>query len=174
MKKKLLTYGLGLIAVIGIWTAWYARQPFPHEIRATRTFLQVDAPADKVWQVMTDFGAYPQWNPYVTQADGSLQEGATIHIKERVGGRTHRHTVELVQLHPELRTFVFKGGWVFRTLLHWDEGFRVESLDATHSVVTVSRAYQGWLLPLYWKIFNPYDLDAIRLMGPALRSRCEK
>ncbi len=174
MKKKLLIYGLGLAAVIAIWVAWYAMQPQAHEIRATRTFVQVNAPADRVWQALTELPAYPEWNPYVIQASGDFAEGSTLHIKEKVGGRTHRHSVKVVKLRPQQRTFTWAGALIPGRFLHWEESFQVEAMDPNHSLVTVSRAYQGWLLPLYWKVFNKYDLEAIRQMGAALKSRCEK
>lgn len=48
-----------------------------HQIMAKeiRTEITINAPAKKVWQVFTDFGAYPTWNPYIVKLEGTLQEG---------------------------------------------------------------------------------------------------
>jgi uncharacterized protein YndB with AHSA1/START domain len=35
-----------------------------------RAQIDIHASPQRVWQVLTDFGAYPQWNPFMTRADG--------------------------------------------------------------------------------------------------------
>ena len=31
----------------------------------------IDAPAEQVWRVVTDFARYPEWNPFIIRAAGS-------------------------------------------------------------------------------------------------------
>jgi uncharacterized protein YndB with AHSA1/START domain len=32
--------------------------------------IEIDAHAERVWQVLTDFRTYAEWNPFMTQASG--------------------------------------------------------------------------------------------------------
>ena len=43
----------------------------------------INAPIEQVWQILTDFAAWPQWQPGVTQAalEGSVQVGSVLHGK---------------------------------------------------------------------------------------------
>lgn len=40
--------------------------------------LVIEAPADAVWKVLTDFGQYRQWNPFVLECRSSLKPGEPI------------------------------------------------------------------------------------------------
>jgi len=42
-----------------------------------RAQIDIHASPQRVWQVLTDFGAYPQWNPFMTRADGTPTKAST-------------------------------------------------------------------------------------------------
>ena len=35
------------------------------------TEIQIDASADQVWAILSDFASYPQWNPFITSMVGA-------------------------------------------------------------------------------------------------------
>jgi hypothetical protein len=35
-------------------------------VRELRAEIDIDATPDRVWEVLTDFPAYPEWNPFIT------------------------------------------------------------------------------------------------------------
>ena len=35
--------------------------------------IDIAAPAERVWEVLVDFAAFPVWNPFITQAEGRLE-----------------------------------------------------------------------------------------------------
>ena len=57
-------------------------------MRRVRTEIEIDAPPTDVWAVLTDFDAYREWNPLVTNASGRAGAGERIEIRvEPTGGR---------------------------------------------------------------------------------------
>jgi hypothetical protein len=42
------------------------------------THIKINAPIEKIWQELTDFQAYPEWNPLVSRASGKIVEGEII------------------------------------------------------------------------------------------------
>jgi hypothetical protein len=46
--------------------------------------LAVSAPAEVVWEVLTDLARYGEWNPFVVAASSSLVVGEPIDMKVRV------------------------------------------------------------------------------------------
>lgn len=50
----------------------------PYEIK---TNIEISAPRSRVWDVLTDFSRYPEWNPFVLEVKGDVYEGAMIHYR---------------------------------------------------------------------------------------------
>jgi hypothetical protein len=44
------------------------------------TYIDVNAPPDRVWEVLTDLPAWTEWNPFITSVAGTLEVGARLHI----------------------------------------------------------------------------------------------
>lgn len=67
--------------------------------------IDIAAPAERVWRLLTDFAAFPRWNPFIREASGALRPGAPLLVRLRLGGRlvTLRPTLSKVEPHRELR-----------------------------------------------------------------------
>ena len=50
--------------------------------------IGIDASPERVWQVLTDFAAYPEWNPFIVRAEGRPEEGVRLTVRmQPVGAR---------------------------------------------------------------------------------------
>jgi uncharacterized membrane protein len=81
-----------------------------HEIT---TEIEIEATAEKVWNILLDFPSYPEWNPFVRSIAGVAKIGHRLTILvQPVGGNgmTFRPTVLTVIPNQELR-------WLGRLLL---------------------------------------------------------
>ena len=47
--------------------------------------VTIAAPADLVWQVLTDFSLYSQWNQFCPSIEASLQVGSPVVMKVDLG-----------------------------------------------------------------------------------------
>jgi hypothetical protein len=76
------------------------------DLRELRSEIEIDAPPERVWAVVTDFAAYPDWNPFIRRISGELREGARLEVRiEPPGARatTFKPTVRAVERNRELR-----------------------------------------------------------------------
>ncbi|MEU0542682.1 SRPBCC domain-containing protein [Nocardia sp. NPDC005978] len=48
--------------------------------------VDIDAPAELVWQVLTDVDNYGEWNPFVPECTTTLEPGTPIDMKVRLVG----------------------------------------------------------------------------------------
>ena len=48
------------------------------------TELEINAPAEEVWQVLVDFPRYGEWNPVITSIDGAPYVGEKISLRLKV------------------------------------------------------------------------------------------
>lgn len=68
--------------------------------------MVIKAPPAAVWDVLTDFAAYGEWNPVVTIAEGPLEEGRRLALRIAPSGRVAyvaRPRVSRVVAERELR-----------------------------------------------------------------------
>ena len=111
-------------------------------MREFRREIEIDAPPERVWAVVTDFAAYPDWNPFIRRISGELHEGAKLEVRiEPPGARatTFKPTVRAVEANRELR-------WLGRLLLpgifDGEHSLRIEPLDGGRSRFVHVGAFQ--------------------------------
>jgi hypothetical protein len=57
------------------------------EIRAD---VEIEAPVERVWKVLTDFNSYPEWNPFITAVQGKPEAGERLVVTIQPPGRKGR------------------------------------------------------------------------------------
>jgi len=48
--------------------------------RVLDTYIDINAPPERVWKVLLDFPAWKEWNPFIPSVSGKLEVGARLHI----------------------------------------------------------------------------------------------
>jgi hypothetical protein len=141
-----------------------------HEIEAS---IDIEAPPATVWQVFSDYAAYPDWNPFVRSIEGAVRVGERLRVRlEPPSGRgmTMRPTVLAYTPEQELR-------WLGRLgLPHVFDGehqFTLESINGGLGTRFVQHEkFQGVLVPLLGSVLRKTEA-AFRAMNDALRDRAE-
>ena len=103
-----------------------------------RAEIDIDAPREVVWEVLTDFAAWPRWNPDVTsvKVDGPLEPGTTFHWKAGPGTITST----LRDVDPPKRI-----AWTGKTF--GIKAVHVWSFE-TRGDATVARSAESWEGPI--------------------------
>jgi hypothetical protein len=146
------------------------------DLRTTRTIrsaIEIRAPLDVVWGVLTDFAAYPDWNPHIRRVLGTVGENAriTIHSKPR-GGR-------LIVMRPQVITWDpphqlrWRGTFVARGLFSGEHGFRLEENGNDRVRFIQDETFRGALVPLYGRLRLARTRRGFEDMNEALRDRAE-
>lgn len=131
----------------------------------------IAAPPDRVWEVLTDLKAYPEWNPFIVEGTGMLREGERLELRMRPpGGKAMTFKPKVLKADPchELR-------WLGRLLVpglfdgeHW---FQLEPTD-TGTLLTQGERFTGVLPPLMGKMLSRTERGFVEL-NKALRERAE-
>jgi hypothetical protein len=117
------------------------------KLKTISVTTHIQSPPEVVWQILTGFGAYPGWNPFITQASGDLKVGLRLTLKivpPGAGGMTFRPRV--TGLEPE-------------HLLEWSGTLGIPGLfDGRHAFIlepttggttlTQTETFSGLLVPL--------------------------
>jgi hypothetical protein len=142
-------------------------------VRELRREIEIDAPPERVWAVVTDLAAYPEWNPFIRRISGDLQVGAKLEVRiEPPGGRaaTFKPTVLAVEANRELR-------WLGRLLLprvfDGEHSHRIEQLDGGRSRFIESERFSGLLVGLFGGTLAKTE-TGFEQMNTALKTRVEQ
>lgn len=151
---------------------WEARV----DLRTTRTIrsaIEIRAPLETVWRILTDFSAYPEWNPHIRKVRGTPEVGGRITIHSRPpGGRAFVLRPVVIKWSPptELR---WRGTVVSRRLFSGEHGFRVEELSAGRVRFHQDETFTGMFVPLYARMRLQRTRDGFSKVNEALRARAE-
>lgn len=146
------------------------------DLRTTRTIrsaIEIRAPLDTVWGVLTDFDAYPAWNPHVRRVVGRPRVGGRIAIHTRPpGGRTVVMRPVILSWMPphELR---WRATFVSRALFSGEHGYRLEEIAPGRVRFVQDETFSGWLVPLYARARLASTRLGFAQMNEALRARAE-
>jgi hypothetical protein len=90
-----------------------------------KTTILIEAQPARVWQVLTDFRAFPTWSPFIRAISGPLQEGVRLSIEITPPGRAamrFRPTVLVVKPDQELR---WRGALLIPGLFSGEHSFQI-------------------------------------------------
>jgi uncharacterized protein YndB with AHSA1/START domain len=49
-------------------------------MKELRADIEIQASAERVWQLLTDFASFPQWNPFIRRASGEPKKGTKLEV----------------------------------------------------------------------------------------------
>lgn len=137
------------------------------------TQILIGATPQRVWSILTDFEAYPQWNPFVRSVSGHIAPGQTIRVELQQPGSGIMTIKPKVLALEEPRVFRWIGHLLFRGLFDGEHAFEVRDNGDGSSTFTQSERFGGILVPLFSKMLDTKTLKGFFLMNEALKARCE-
>lgn len=99
-------------------------------MREIHTEMIIDASPERVWQVLTDFRAYHEWNPLLREASGELVVGKRLRVKIAVGKRTLTIKPEVVRVDAN-RELAWRGSLPIPGLFRGEHHFEITRNGAT-------------------------------------------
>jgi uncharacterized membrane protein len=133
--------------------------------------IEIAAPAQRVWAVMTDVERWPAWTPTVTSVErldtGPLKVGSRVRIRQ-----------------PRLPVAL----WTVTALdaeryFEWQNrapgvkaaaGHRVEARGNQTTRVTLTLGWTGWLAPLIRLLYGRLARRYVQTEAESLKRRCEE
>ncbi|WP_415283665.1 SRPBCC family protein [Candidatus Nitrososphaera sp. FF02] len=139
-------------------------------MKEIRTEVEIAVSAQKVWQVLTDFSRYPEWNPFIREAKGEAKEGSKIEIRITTPSgarRTYEPRVTKAEPGKELRWLGKVPGFL--------SGEHIFALEEKNGVtLLVHREVFGGLLTSFFGKSLDEDVRAgFEQMNRALKARAE-
>ena len=142
-------------------------------MKELRSQIEIEAPAERVWQVLTDFAAYPEWNPFIRRVNGRPEVGEQLVVRMRPSGTkgiTLRPIVMKVDPNRQLR---WLGHLLVPGLFDGEHIFEIEELARDRVLFVQREVFKGLLVPLLARSLDRDTQRGFEEMNRALRERAE-
>lgn len=139
-----------------------------------RREIDIDATPDRVWSVLSDLAAYPQWNPFIVSAEGQATTGSRLTLRmQPVGARGVTLKPTVTQARPGRRL-----GWLGRVgvrgIFDAEHLFVIDPREGGGTRLSQSERFSGVLVPFLAKSLDRHTLPAFAAMNTALKLRAEQ
>lgn len=139
-----------------------------------KTQIVINASAEKVWKILTDFSQYPQWNSFIKLISGNVQEGNIIvaHIHPPNGKEmVFKPKVLAFKANKEFR---WLGHFLFKGLFDGEHKFELISNTDGSTTFIQSERFTGILVPLFKAMLETNTLNGFNNMNAELKRKVEE
>ena len=143
-------------------------------MKELRTEIEIQASDQRVWQLLTDFANFPQWNPFIRQAKGEVKVGARLEIHLQPSGASGMNFKPIVLMVKPNRKLRWLGRLLMPGLFDGEHTFTIETLEAKRVRFTQREVFTGLLVPLFARSLNIDTRRGFEEMNQALKSRAEQ
>lgn len=136
------------------------------------TEIEINASAEKVWQILSDFESFPKWNPFVVKVVGQPKEGEILKIEVQLPDSMRMKISPIVlkaEPDKELR-------WVGAMPLNSFRGehfYQIESLAENKVRFIHGEHFSGWMTRLIWAMVGKQTEKGYLIMNEALKKEAE-
>ncbi|GAA2244546.1 SRPBCC domain-containing protein [Streptomyces amakusaensis] len=141
--------------------------------REIDTFVRIDSSISVVWDVVTDFDRYRDWNPFIIDASGKAEVGQGLRLRmqrpQKSHEEVHHPTVTVVEKERKLQwSGIIRHANVFRAR----HEFLLEELEGGGVLLRQREDFGGLTMPfaggMVWRIE-----EGFMIMNAALKVRAE-
>ena len=134
--------------------------------------VEIDAPVERVWEILVDVGRYGEWNPFTTRVETDLNVGSPVDLHVTLGPLkvVQPERIEAVE-GPHLLAWSTKIGNSLLLSARRDQ--HLQALGDTRCRYHTSDAFRGLLTPLVMLLFGRLIRRGFNDMSLALKVRAE-
>lgn len=136
------------------------------------TQIHINAPLEKVWNIFSDVKKYGEWNPFLIEVQGDMNEGKFLKIKVALSNGKIRIAEPKVDklIYGREICFLAKKSFLF-TGKHY---FIFEAVSSGETRVIHGEIFSGILPFLLWHKIEKVFTASFEEMNKALKLRAEK
>lgn len=137
------------------------------------TEIIIRASKEKVWDVLTDFENYKNWNPFILRSAGKAIAGTRITNTMNNNGKMFTFKPLLLTVEPHSYIDWLGSLWI-KGLFDGHHYFRIEELGNGHVKFTQGEKFSGILSGMLLRSIGDDTRNNFVLMNNALKQQAEK
>jgi hypothetical protein len=132
----------------------------------------INASASRVWQILTYFEAYPEWNPFIRQLTGVVGVGEQLTVQMHTGDHTMTFQPTILAVKPE-RELHWLGLLYVQGMFDGEHTFTIEPLGENKVRFIQQEEFKGLLVPFSGSLLESTN-NSFGEMNQALKKRAEQ
>ena len=138
------------------------------------TSLAIDASPRRVWEVLTDFDAYREWNPLIRAPRGRAVAGEPFDFRLALGPIAVPIAARVVRADGQELRWEGPRNRLQAPLGRGSHYFRLEPLGPDRTRLVHGEAFDGPLFGLSWRLVGPRLQEAYASLNRAIKARAEQ
>lgn len=141
--------------------------------KSIKTEIIIDASLKVVWEQLTDFSRYPEWNPFLVSIQGKLKKGERLKNTMRNGSKTYVFK-PVVKSVTQYQSFSWLGSLGVKGLFDGLHYFHLEELGPNQVKLSHGEYFSGLLSGFILKKIAVDTRANFVSMNQALKMRAEQ
>lgn len=141
--------------------------------RTIQTEIIIDAPKERVWEILVDFGKYPQWNPFMLELIGRAASGEKLKVTMQPPGQKPTVFKPVVQTAEPFKHFEWLGKMPINMFIG-RHSMAIEELSEKRVRFIHSEQFSGWLAGFILKKVGNATREGFIAMNKALKEQAEQ
>jgi hypothetical protein len=139
-----------------------------------KTEILISATPEKVWNILSDFKKYPEWNPFIKSITGDVAVGNNITARLEPPGAKGMTFKPKVLAFDKNKEFRWIGHLLFPGLFDGEHKFELTDNKNGTTTFRQSEKFGGILVPLFSKMLDVNTTNGFNLMNEKLKEVAER
>jgi len=167
--KYMIAAGVVATAIVAGVIGWSKRKS-----KEVRTEIDIRASDERVWQILTDFPNFVNWNPFITKISGDLKKYARLKVRiQPLGERAMTFRPIILNVEPK-RELHWIGRLAVPGLFSGEHIFTIEPLGKDHVRFIHREIFTGLFVLIYAGNFDTNIRQGFEDMNQALKAKAEQ
>ncbi len=142
-------------------------------MKEIRTEVEINATAGHVWQILSDFRSFPEWNPFIHRIEGKTNEGTRLNVYLQLPGKKEmRFRPRVLNVEPE-KELRWIGHLGIPGIFDGEHIFSIEPLSENKILFVQKEKFTGILASLFFRSIKDATTQSFKAMNDALKIRAE-
>lgn len=134
--------------------------------------ITINATPQTVWKYLTDFGSYPDWNPFILSFEGKFANHENVKVRIKPYGSKPMDFKPVILKIDKNKEIRWKGVLWVKGLFDGEHYMKLTDKNSS-TLFIQGESFSGILVPFLKKLIDPKTLKGFQLMNEKLKKRVE-
>lgn len=141
-------------------------------MKTIKTEIIINASKEKVWNILTDFENYKNWNPFIIKSSGRAKKGEKLTNTMKLDKKTQTFSPKIINV-EEYSYFDWLGHLFFKGIFDGHHYFKIEEVGENQVRLTQGENFSGIFSGLIMKSIGEKTMGNFVKMNNALKELAE-